>query len=398
MPVKKGHALLLLLFLVLAPLWALGEEAPDLTDRCAFLCSSGRAEKGRMLDGNYRTHWDSSPGGKAYVTVDLPEGEECGWIYLQWYETPLLWQAETEQDGEWQPIAKSTGPYYSDALPLPAGVTRLRVRLQEGLRDAMRIAEIHIYGRGEKPRRVQTWQPTVEKADLMLVACHPDDEVLWFGGALPTYAGEKGKSTLVCILVPAMPYRRLEVLDCLWTCGVTSYPVWGGLSDKYSAGLQKQYSLWNEVRLQKLFTRWYRQYKPEVVLTHDLSGEYGHGGHKVCADLCVKALKWAANENKFPESAGEWGTWQVKKLYLHLYGENRVDMDWQQPLSAFDGRTGLEVAREAFACHISQQNTDYRVRDSGRTDCSLFGLYFSTVGEDVEKNDFFENLIYEVEE
>ena len=73
-------------------------------------------------------------------------------------------------------------------------------------------------------------------------------------------------------------------------------------------------------------------------------------------------------------------------------------MDWNLPLSAFGGKTGLEVAREAFACHISQQHTDYRVRDSGSADCSLFGLYWSAVGPDTEKDDFFENLSYEVEE
>ena len=398
MTFNKRLTALLLALLTLLPLPAAGEEAKELTSRCKITCASRGADKGFMLDGNYRTHWDSSRGKGAAVLVELPRGEECGFVYLQWYETPLMWQVETERNGEWEPVVQSRGAFYNDALALPAGISRLRIALQEGVNDSMRLAELHVFGRGQKPQNVQIWQPTVEKADLMLVACHPDDEVLWFGGALPTYAGQMKKAALVCILVPAMPYRRLELLDCLWTCGVTSYPVWGGLADKYSAGLQKQYSLWNEVKLQKMFTRWFRQYRPDVVLTHDLSGEYGHGGHRVCADLCVKALKWAANEEKFPDSAGEWGTWQVKKLYLHLYRENRIDMDWNLPLSAFGGKTGLEVAREAFACHISQQHTDYRVRDSGSADCSLFGLYWSAVGPDTEKDDFFENLSYEVEE
>ena len=395
---KKALYALLLLLLVLLPVFALGEEAAEVTQSCTLQCGSQRTAKAKMLDRNYRTYWESTRGKGASIVVEMPKGKTCGFVSLQWYETPLLWQVETEQDGGWQTIAKTDGAYYSDALALPEGVTRFRIRPQEGVRDSMRVAEIRVYERGEKPASLQMWLPTVEKADLMLVACHPDDEVLWFGGALPTYAGQQGKRTLVCILVPAMPYRRLELLDCLWTCGVTTYPVWGGLADKYSVGLQKQYSLWNETRLQKMITQWVRQYKPEVLLTHDLSGEYGHGGHRVCADLCVKALKWAANEAKFPESARAYGTWQVKKLYLHLYGENVVDMDWDQPLSAFGGLSGLEVAREAFLCHVSQQHTDYRVRDSGSADCSLFGLYYSAVGPDLLKNDFFENLSYEVDE
>ena len=41
------------------------------------------------------------------------------------------------------------------------------------------------------------WQPSCEKADLLLIVAHPDDELLWFGGALPTYAGERGMAVQV---------------------------------------------------------------------------------------------------------------------------------------------------------------------------------------------------------
>ena len=82
----------------------------------------------------------------------------------------------------------------------------------------------------------------------------------------------------------------------------------------------------------------------------------------------------------------------MPKCYIHLYGENVIDMDWRQPLSAFGGKTSFEVAEEAFRCHKSQQKTDYHVEDWGPADNSLFGLYRSLVGPDEKKNDFFENL------
>ena len=62
------------------------------------------------------------------------------------------------------------------------------------------------------------------------------------------------------------------------------------------------------------------------------------------------------------------------------------------PLEEFGGRTAFDVAAEAFACHISQQDTEYVVEDFGPCDCSLFGLYRSLVGPDREHNDLFENL------
>ena len=100
----------------------------------------------------------------------------------------------------------------------------------------------------------------------------------------------------------------------------------------------------------------------------------------------------AADAKKYPESARQFGTWDVPKTYLHLYGEGVLDLDWRVPLAAFDGRTAFDVACEAFRCHVSQQVTDYHVEDWGPYDNSLFGLVRSLVGDDVNKNDFFENL------
>ena len=50
------------------------------------------------------------------------------------------------------------------------------------------------------------------------------------------------------------------------------------------------------------------------------------------------------------------------------------------------------MAEAAFACHISQQDTEYRVEDFGPYDNAVFGLAFSMVGEDEEKDDFFEHI------
>ena len=92
-------------------------------------------------------------------------------------------------------------------------------------------------------------------------------------------------------------------------------------------------------------------------MTQDIQqGEYGHraaqdggGRRQACYDL-------AADPQAYPESAETWGTWQVKKLYLHLWGEeaDQIRMDWERPLAAaFGGKTGLDVAEEAYAMHVT---------------------------------------------
>ncbi len=65
-----------------------------------------------------------------------------------------------------------------------------------------------------------------------------------------------------------------------------------------------------------------RRYKPEVIVTHDGGGEYGHGAHKVCADVAKYCVENSADASVLPELAKKYGTWSVKKLYLHMGEEN----------------------------------------------------------------------------
>ena len=137
----------------------------------------------------------------------------------------------------------------------------------------------------------------------------------------------------------------------------------------------------------------FRHYKPEVVVTHDIEGEYGHGVHKVCADIVMNALKKSADPKYDKASAKAYGTWDVPKCYIHLYEKDQIVFDWQgTQLSAFNGQSAFEVADAAWKCHLSQQGTEYKVYVDGPYDSQIFGLYRSTVGPDTQHNDFFENL------
>ncbi len=369
------------------------EISRDITALCTLTAGAKGATLKRCLDRNYKTYWRSVNGAKAWIEVSVPEGETAGGVSVQWHEHPHAWSLQTaDGTGKWETVGLTEGRYLAEWLELPEGTTRFRVANAPGERRHFNLTEIRIWSAGETPKEVQRWRPPAEKADLMLLVTHSDDEVLWFGGTLPTYAGERDKVCQVCMLVPGGGFRRLELLDSLWTCGVKNYPVWGGMSDAYTDSLRKQYGRWSRERVNNLVTGWIRRFRPDVLITHDVNGEYGHGGHQVCADAAMQSVELASSIQKFPRTAKEYGTWDVKKCYLHLWEENPVEMDWDQPLNAFGGKTSLEVAREAFRCHTSQQRTHYRVRDEGPNSCRLFGLYRSLVGPDEAGNDFFEHL------
>ena len=295
---KKWGALIFGAVLVLAA-FAAAAPARDITSECTMLPGSKKKEFKKAMDGNYRTYWNSYAGEGAAIQVTVPEGEEASGVWLQWYEHEhaVAVQVKDEQ-GEWAEYGRSEGIFLSDYLPLPEGTKEFRIANPAGEKKSppMPLAEIHVYGQGELPPEVQVWQKPAEKADLMLVAGHPDDEILWFGGILPRYAGVEKKAVQVCIMVPTLPRRRLEELDGLWTCGVKNYPVFGHFRDFFSLSLKDQYKRWDKTVVYRTVTGWIRRFQPEVVITHDIKGEYGHGAHRACADAVIQGLELAADE------------------------------------------------------------------------------------------------------
>lgn len=136
-----------------------------------------------------------------------------------------------------------------------------------------------------------------------------------------------------------------------------------------------------------------RRFKPEVVVDHDINGEYGHGVHMLNTWILQQAVEQSGDAQYFPESARKYGTFDVQKTYLHLYPENELIMDVDTPLTAFGGKTAYEMAVAGFAKHTSQQKW-FSVEKSGKYDCRKFGLYRTTVGSDSGIGDFFENVTF----
>ena len=365
---------------------ASAEKAVSVNASCDFAVKgASRKEIKALTDDSYKTYLTVRAGGE--ITVD-GKGKALGSILLQFYDRAT----ETEvlaQVGEVWISAGVRGEYLSDWLALPEGTKA--VRIVNTSESRMMMAQVTLFGPGDRPDKSPEWHDC-EKADLMVFACHPDDELLWLGGLLPTYAGERGLEVQVVYAVPSTPIRRLELLDGLCHCGVTCYPAFINLPDKRSTTLSGAYKHWNKNRMCKMETAFIRQYRPEVVVTHDFSGEYGHGGHRAVADTVRLSVGYAADSAKHTDSVKTYGTWQVKKFYVHLYAENRIRLDWHVPLTRFDGRDGMTVATEALDLHRSQVANGWAMEEGGACDNSLFGLYLTTVGPDEAGNDLFEHI------
>lgn len=274
--------------------------------------------------------------------------------------------------------------------------------------NAATIFEIQVYTEGEVPDSVQKWTPPADgEADLVLFSTHGDDEQLFFAGVLPYYAKERGYNVQVVYFTshPDESQRMHEMLNGLWAVGVTHYPVFGEYPDFFSKDMDASYA-----RMEKLgYSREdmlqfvvenIRRFRPQVAVGHDINGEYGHAMHKIYTDLLMEAVTISNDPTYDPASAETYGSWDVPKTYLHLYEEDQIVMDWDQPLSSFDGMTAFQVTKElGYPCHKSQYRDFawYLSYYDTAADCPkynpcYYGLFRSTVGSDVEKNDFFENV------
>ena len=380
---------LLALALLLTPMRALAQEAKALTADCVI--TSGKVKTTAAHDGDYTTAWRSERVRRPYLEFELPEGETAGYLYVCFTEMPQSWAVEERVDGKWRVVAEG-GTDYLHALVELNGQRHFRIVENSGVTTRLKFNEVFVFGEGELPDWVQRWQPTAEKADLLVLATHPDDELIFFGGTIPTYAVEREKSVVVAYMSGASAARRSELLNGLWHMGVRQYPVIGPFGDAYSTNMAAIYDQWGRERVRKYVMGLIRRYKPDVVVTHDRGGEYGHGAHKVTADASVYCVENAANPSVLPALCETYGAWTVKKLYLHMGEENVIRMDWNVPLSAMGGKTGEQLAQEAFLLHVTQQKTSYVVTDEGKTGNAKFSLVYTNVGPDTVGGDFFENV------
>ena len=358
-----------------------GPKGPEASGTDAFPVREKAAEP----TGLYRADKAASCGDSSVQIAGL---------YLIWDRPPGPWQLLCRRDDQEFIVNGGENDYLHEYVDLPRGAQEV---LLQSPGEGTTLCELHVFALdgnpGQLPAWVQLWQPPWEEADLLLLPTHADDEHLFFGGTMPYYAGELGMRVQVAYLTHhwAEPYRPHELLNGLWTVGIKAYPIIGPFQDYFADSLRQAQRTYKEEEILAFQVELLRRFRPLVVIGHDINGEYGHGVHMLNAYTLQKALELSNDPQAYPESARRYGLWDVPKTYLHLWPENPILLEWDQPLTRFGGRTGYEMAIEGFACHVSQQNY-FSVRKRGVHDCRAFGLYRSDRGPDLNGDDFMEGL------
>src|SRR6478672_461403 len=198
---------------------------------------------------------------------------------------------------------------------------------------------------------------------LLLVHAHPDDETITQGATMAKYVAEgRGVTLVTCtggemgeILVPELTHlspaelgehRRGELEAAMKELGVTDHRYLGGFGAYHDSGMQwheqghavpadevGEQAFWNADLTEAAthLVEVIREVRPQVLVTYDQFGGYGHPDHIQAHRVAMYGAQLAAVPS-YRRDLGE--AWDVRKIYWGAMSESRM-------------REGLRQLREA---------------------------------------------------
>lgn len=183
---------------------------------------------------------------------------------------------------------------------------------------------------------------------LLLVHAHPDDETITTGATMARYVAEGAAVTLLTctlgeqgeILVPELAgldaaqadqlggYRIGELAAAMRSLGVTDHRFLGGAGRFRDSGMagtsanEHRRAFWRAAGDADVFAGAMaavvdvlREVRPQVVVTYDPDGDYGHPDHVMAHRVTTAAVAAAADPTVRGGAASRGEPWSVAKLY-----------------------------------------------------------------------------------
>ena len=184
---------------------------------------------------------------------------------------------------------------------------------------------------------------------ILLVHAHPDDESITTGATMAKYVSEGAKVTLVTctlgeegeILVPGLSHlasdkddklgehRITELAAAMEKLNVTDWRILGGAGAFRDSGMigtppnERKDNFWQADLLEatKHLVKIIREVKPQVLVTYDDFGGYGHPDHIKAHRVATYAVDLAAVPS-FALDLGE--PWEVQKVYWTAFPKSVI--------------------------------------------------------------------------
>ena len=150
----------------------------------------------------------------------------------------------------------------------------------------------------------------------LFVHAHPDDESLWTGGTIARHARRGGETSLVTCTWVRGTHRHRELLDAGRELGLAREPIMLGYADSFvpesAPGATAFINAPFDEQVAALVAH-IRELKPDIVVTYDAYGMYGHPDH-IHANRLACAAADAAPLAAYHPDLGE--PWQPSSLYF----------------------------------------------------------------------------------
>ena len=184
---------------------------------------------------------------------------------------------------------------------------------------------------------------------LLLVHAHPDDETIGNGATMARYVDEGASVTLVTctrgeegeVLVPELarlaadaddrlgPHRERELAAAMAVLGVTDFRFLGGPGRYRDSGMigtpanARDDCLWRADLREAAddLVAVIREIRPQVLVTYDELGGYGHPDHIQAHRIATYAMSLAAAPSYRPDLGAPW---DVAKAYWTAVSESRL--------------------------------------------------------------------------
>lgn len=374
-------------------------DVPNLNRYCKFISSSNTRALRNAVDGDLRTLWSCS--GLSTLDIYPSATKPVGGIFLCWNQAPAKWELWVIGGDSTRTLVKQSEstPWAAQYVPVPAqyaGSAHFQLDMIPRDKQPTVLADISVFAPGPAPFYAPQWPqfPQNGRVDLLTFACHPDDEDLYLSVPAVTYHAQGYKTGTVYMTYgePTRSVRHLEAQQSAWALGNTYSPGMGSFVDVKRLTKEQMMKVWPLQSVVGFAVEQIRKYKPAVIVTHDINGEYRHGGHCLTQYAVSLAFEYAADPNRYPESAKQYGTWKAAKLYVHLYRHGMLHpMSLTNKLSAYGGRTVKQVISDAYSRHKSQL-PGRGLPVNGMYDMRAFGLFASHIGQDASHNSMFENV------
>jgi N-acetyl-1-D-myo-inositol-2-amino-2-deoxy-alpha-D-glucopyranoside deacetylase len=185
---------------------------------------------------------------------------------------------------------------------------------------------------------------------LMLVHAHPDDETIGQGATMASYVARGTQVTLVTctlgeegeVLVPELAelaadqadqlggYRISELAAAMAALGVTDWRFLGGAGHYRDSGMMdtpandKARAFWRADLAEAVAhaVAVVRELRPQVLVTYDEVGGYGHPDHIQAHRVAMAAVEAAADPGYRPDLGGAW---DVAKVYWNAMPRSVVE-------------------------------------------------------------------------